>query len=362
MPSIPEAYALALERHRAGQLREAESIYRQILATDSNHEQAWYGLGVVSYQVGNHQAAVQCIQGVLARRPNFADGHYHLGNAWKLQGKPDEAIACYQRAIELKPTFAEAYNDMGMTLRDRGMLDESMASYRRALELKRNFVDAHNNLGNAFKDVGKLDQAMAHYRRALKLKPDFAEAHNNLGNVLRDRGKLDESLASYQQALELKPQYTEAHSNYLYTTHYRPGVTLSELAALHGEFDRQHAARLRLARPLHENDRDPDRRLRLGFISRDFGWHPVGFFLIRAMENLDQSQCETICYSDRIFNDDLARGFRPLRRSGATSAGSVMRNWLTRSTAIGSISSSILRDIRPTIGSWYLHANQRPSR
>jgi len=84
----------------------------------------------------------------------------------------------------------------------------------------------------------------------------------------------------------------------------------SELAAVHAEYDRLHAAPLRTARPLHENDRDPHRRLRVGFVSPDFGQHPVGFFLIRALENLDRGQCETVCYCDRIIKDDLTLRFQ----------------------------------------------------
>ena len=34
----------------------------------------------------------------------------------------------------------------------------------------------------------------------------------------------------------------------------------------------------------------PPRRLRLGFVSPDFCQHPVGFFLIRALENLDRGR------------------------------------------------------------------------
>ena len=43
----------------------------------------------------------------------------------------------------------------------------------------------------------------------------------------------------------------------------------------------------------------------MGFVSPDLGRHPVGYFLVRVLENLSQKQHETICYSDRIVKDDL---------------------------------------------------------
>ncbi len=105
--------------------------------------------------------------------------------------------------------------------------------------------------------------------------------------------------------MQLKPDSPGVHSNLLLSLHYRPGVTLAELADAHAEYDRMHAAPLRTAWRPHDNARDPNRPLRIGFVSPDFGLHPVGFFLIRCLENLDRGQCETVCYSNRVPKNDL---------------------------------------------------------
>jgi protein O-GlcNAc transferase len=213
MPTIPEALAIAVQHHRAGQLREAETIYRQILAADPNHHDAWHLLGLIACQVGKHQAGIECIQRALAFRPDWAEAHFNLGNAWKDQGKLDEAMACYQRAVQRKPDFAEAHNNLGLAWREHGDLDEAAACYQRTLRLRPDFAEAHNNLGNVFNDQGKPDEAAACYQRAVQLKPDFADAHNNLGNVLKDQGKPGEAAACYQRALQLKPGFPEVHNN-----------------------------------------------------------------------------------------------------------------------------------------------------
>src|SRR6185369_5605873 len=70
------------------------------------------------------------------------------------------------------------------------------------------------------------------------------------------------------------------------------------------------ARALSIAWEPHENDRSPDRPLRLGFVSADFGRHPTGFFLVRALENLDARQCEIVCYSDRLRKDELTARFQ----------------------------------------------------
>jgi predicted O-linked N-acetylglucosamine transferase (SPINDLY family) len=149
------------------------------------------------------------------------------------------------------------------------------------------------------------------YRKTVtKPLPDYAEAHSNLGIALQDEGKLDEAVAGCRRALELKPGDAKTLSNLLLALQYHAGVTLSKLAAAHAGYDRLHAAPLRTARRRHDNVRDPHRRLRVGFVSPDFGRHPVGYFLIRGLENLDRDQWETVCYCDRIIEDDLTARFQ----------------------------------------------------
>jgi predicted O-linked N-acetylglucosamine transferase (SPINDLY family) len=77
------------------------------------------------------------------------------------------------------------------------------------------------------------------------------------------------------------------------------------LAEAHARYDRQHAAPLRGAIARHENVDARPGSLRLGFVSPDLGKHPVGYFLVQLLENIDRKQHATICYSDRIGKDDL---------------------------------------------------------
>src|SRR6516165_2458255 len=94
MPTIPEALAIAIEHHRVGRLPEAETIYRQILASDPNQHDAWRLWGLIACQVGKYQAGVECIGRALRLRPDWAEAHFDLGNAWKDQGNLALAVGC----------------------------------------------------------------------------------------------------------------------------------------------------------------------------------------------------------------------------------------------------------------------------
>lgn len=310
MATIPEAFAIAVQHHQAGRLPHAKQIYQQILAVQPKHADALHLLGVIASQSGQFQLAIETIEQAIALNGGEAAYHNNLGNALKGARKFDKAIGSYRRALELKPDLADAYYNLGNSLTQLRRFDEAIASFQSALKLRPNWAEAHCNLGNVLEDHGNLAEAIVCYRRAIELKDNFVDAHNNLGTAYKLQGMLDESIACYRRALEINPSYAGAHSNLLYTSQYHVNATLSQLAESHAEYDRVHAIPLRNQWRPHENDRDPNRRLRIGFLSPDLGRHPVGQFLIRGFEKLDRNQCETICYSDRLKKDDVTKRFQ----------------------------------------------------
>jgi len=330
--------------HAQGSLDAALDCYQRTLALRPNLASAHLGQGNVLHDQGRLADAQACYEQAIALCPELAEAHHNLGNVLHAQGKLAEACAAQRRALELKPDHASAWNSLGSTLQAQGKLDAALDCYARALQIRPDYAEAHNNCGNAWKDAGRLDEALRCYenaltanphfhaarsnlggtlqaqgkldaalecsRRTLELQPDHVEAHVNHGNACKDAGRLDEALRSYQSALASKPDLLAARHNLLATLHYCPDVTLQRLATAHAEFDCFHAASLRTSWQPHSNTRDPQRRLRWGFVSSDLGQHPVGVFLVRVLENLDRQQCEVFCYSERLKADALTDRIR----------------------------------------------------
>jgi tetratricopeptide (TPR) repeat protein len=230
-------FALAVRQHQAGNLAEAERVYREALARDPNHFDSLHLLGVIGHQSGRFDLAIEMIgravvlndrsatfhnnlaealrivgryaeaathaSRAVELEPNFAEAHMNLGNALKQQGKNDEAAAEYGSALSLKPNYAEAHANLGVARMDQGRLDEAIVCYRRALAIHPNFPAAEMNLGIAFHQKGEWDDAASHYRRALGLAPNYVLAHMNLGDTLFEQGRLDEAVSQYETALRI---------------------------------------------------------------------------------------------------------------------------------------------------------------
>jgi predicted O-linked N-acetylglucosamine transferase (SPINDLY family) len=297
--------------HKAlGELPEAILCFRRALEIDPNHAEVLYYLGAALQERGRADEAIACFRRSLDINPNAAVVHHDLGTALKGQGKLDETIGCFRRALKIDPTSASTYYNLGNAYKHRGRLDEAVASYRRALKIDPNFGQARNNLGTALHEQGKPDEAIACFRRALEINPDHAGAHNNLGILLKEQGKREEAIAHYRRALEINPDYALAYSNLLFCLHYAPGLAVEELFAEHRRWNARFAAPLAGEISPHANIPDPDRPIRVGFVSSNFRRHPVGYMTTPALEARDGAAWELTIYSGTERSDDLTARIR----------------------------------------------------
>ncbi len=205
--------SLGWQHFQAGQLAEAERLYRSAVGAEPQNADAWCILGVICGRQGRLDDAADCQRRAIRLRPQFFEAINNLGNVLWRQGVVDEAVAHYQEALRLRPGFAQGHNNLGAAYRKQGRIEDALACYQQALRLNPNYPDAQSNLGDVLCSLGRLDEARTALQQAMRLAPDFAEAHNNLGAVYRQLRRFPESIACYREALRINPQYAEAQFN-----------------------------------------------------------------------------------------------------------------------------------------------------
>ena len=230
-----ELFEVAIERHRLGQLSEAEALYRQILNDHPQHADAWHLLGVVAHQVGNREVAIQCIGRAIALAGNQSMFHYNLGEVYRVGGKLAEAMSCFQQA--------------------------------------------------------------------LRLNPQDSKSANCVAGLLRALGRPAEAVAAYRRAVQLMPTSAEVHSNLLYTLNFGATCDPAAVFSEHRAWAARHAEPLTAVASPHANDRTPERRLRIGYVSPHFRHHAVNFFSEPILLAHDHAQFEIFCYSANLFDD-----------------------------------------------------------
>jgi tetratricopeptide (TPR) repeat protein len=202
-----ESLNLARGHFQAGQLGEAEKLYRRILEGEPDQPEAIYFLGMLAGRRGDVDGAIAAFRKVLAVSPNFFAAQASLGDALGAKGLIDEALAALGRAAQLNPNVAEIHNNIGELLFKKGRFEEAAGVHLQAVRLKPDFALAWFRLGHAYRAIGdrRLEDALAAYRQAVKLKPDMAAAYLSMAVILANALRFEEALECHARAAALRP-------------------------------------------------------------------------------------------------------------------------------------------------------------
>jgi len=211
--SIPDALNLGIQHHGAGNLAQAEQIYRSVLQADANCAGAWHLLGVIAHQVGQQQVALEYITRAIELWPNDAGFYSNLGEVYRHLERRDEAIQAYNKAISMQPEHPEALSNLGNVLDELGRYEEAKVALESALRLRPNYPAALSNLGNVYKALGDAQQASHCYREAVKFDPNFSQGHNNLGTLLEAQADIAGAELCFREAVRIRPEFADAWYN-----------------------------------------------------------------------------------------------------------------------------------------------------
>lgn len=293
--SISNLARMAMLHHQNGQLEQAEAVYQQILQSDPNNSDAFHLLGLIAAQTGKNEIAIKLISKAISLNPREPGFHFNLGKVFKARHDLENAVQYYRHALALKPDFVDANINMGNVLAKQGKFEEAAACFRQVLILMPGDAESHYNLGNALAAQIKLEEAANCFQQALKYKSDFAEAIYNLGNTYRDQGNMEEAISCYRRAMAIRPDYFMAHQNLLFSLNFEQKITLEEIAAEHRRFG--IAMRANISPAPHSPNSEPERCLRVGYVSADFRDHSCAYFFEPLLAAHDRSKVEIFCYS-----------------------------------------------------------------
>lgn len=311
-PDFPEAlFHLGNVLTTLGRPVEAEAAWRRALACRPTFPEALAVLGAALLETGRLAEAEELLRRALEQRPELVEANYNLASALGQQGRLGEAESAWRRTLAVKPDFPAALVGQAIVFKQLGRLVEAEESARRALACQGDLAEAYNTLGAILRDQERLSDAEASLRRALELKPDLAGAYLNLGVTLADLGRHRAAEAACRQALALKPDYWLAHSNLLFCLTHNEEIDERALFAEHRLFAEKFETPLRACRAPHDNTRDPERRLQIGFVSGDLRHHAVANYVEPVLAHLAaRADLELHAYSNYPLEDQVSDRLR----------------------------------------------------
>ena len=308
--NIGATYDKSVQAFQVGDYARAHALANAVIVAMPRHTDAWHLRGVSAFKLGRLPEAVSDMIEAIRGNPDRADFRWNITPMLRGMGRLPEAELHGKEAVRLAPESPEAHNNLGTVYKDMGRVAEAEAHLRHALRIRPDYSDAWCNLSWTLSLAGNAREAEAAARRAFELNPRDANALNNIGTALMQQDRLPEAAECFAQAVAIKPDFSIAHSNYLFCLNYRTDLSAEKIFEAYRGWDRVHAAPLRPTNPAYSGTRDPNRPLRIGYVSPDLRYHAVSFFIESLIAAHDQSRYEVTCYAEVANPDAVTERFR----------------------------------------------------
>ena len=274
-PESHTDYVELLSLFKAGRWRDAQAVGERCIRQFPEHGQSW------------------CIHSNVLR---------HLG---KLAQARDAAL----RSVTLLPLEPATHSALGLAYKDMQMLAEVESAFRRALLLDPDSYSVCSNMAGNLRWQARYPEAEAYCRRAIEIEPEAVGAYGSLAMVQTAIGRLHEAVETYRKAIALRPDPL-SYSNMLFTMCHIDDLDPDFVLREHLAFGAAMKMSAGETAGNHANSREPERPLRVGFVSGDLCRHAVASFVEPIWATCDRQAWQIHVYSNTVKDDDVTERLR----------------------------------------------------
>jgi len=255
---------------------------------------------------GQPREALAEVALMLETDPRNARAHRILAAAYERAGDAERSREHLLEAADLEPAERVVNVAAVRALREVNQLDLALARLARLEERFPGDQDLAYEWGCALRDAGRYDEAIARLERLILAQPAHVEALDLLAGLHRIRGEVDIARELYQRIEQLRPDSPIAVSALLFIEQYRDHDR-DAVFRRHVEWGERFGGP---APAPHGNSREPERLLRVGYMSADFNSSSAAFFIEPLIAHRDAQRFEAWCYDTSRRHDGVTQRLR----------------------------------------------------
>ena len=211
MASSPDKlFDRALASFQAGNLVDAEFLFKELLNVQPKHVAALNLISVVLTQLGRFDEAEQHIRRALRENAASDASFNNYGIILQALKRPAEALEQFSRALEINPSAAGTWNSRGAVRNELGKYQEAIADFEKAISLNPKYADAYCNKAASLAALHLWEQSLAAHDAALTANPKHVAGWLGRGNVLFKLKRYKEAATAYDEVLSLQPNLADA--------------------------------------------------------------------------------------------------------------------------------------------------------
>ncbi|RKY24815.1 MAG: hypothetical protein DRP62_02875 [Planctomycetota bacterium] len=216
------------------------------------------------------------------------------------------AIEVVRQMLDKDPSRTDVVFTLAMVLWKTGRVKRAKEWYKKLLEWSQQVGTVYDKLGCLCQFTGRMSEAVQYHRKAVEAEPARPELRANLARVLMETGKMQQGIDMLRKAVEEMPENAQVHSNFLFRLHHRSELNPQSLFDEHRRWGSLHAP-IGRAKTSHSNSVEPDRQLKVGYISPDFRRNSVAYFFEPLLDGHNRREVEVYGYGNVEFQDKFTQ-------------------------------------------------------
>ncbi len=327
-------------KYKLGRNDEAIELFEAARSQEPKNVTALTNLGTVYKEQEQWQKSIICFDAAISFVPNNASLHAARANSLLGIANFSEAQKSAEVALQLEPD-----NFLSMTLLAgariglndhdgaKAILDKlqpqaktkelqyqlglfySMlwsasnnwpsleACARSLLKIRPDYNKAYSLLASALRHQHRYTEANSVLQSLLQLNPNSASTVGDIGSLLAYTGNTEEAIKYLERAVNLEPDNLRLRTNLCFWLNHSEKASAAEIFNAHKAYGEVVAKNFPPKQTLFKNKREPNKKLRLGFVSGDLFNHAVANFLEPVISMIDKEQFELYFYSNNSFQD-----------------------------------------------------------
>ena len=294
-----------IQNYNLGNFIKAESLVKRLLTRNSKDYQLCNIYGLILLKLRKTEGAISYFQKSIHIKSNFFEAHFNLLKLLYDLKKYDEAILQSKKCLKINSKSIGTLLLLGNLYNKLNQDKKSEKYFHEILKINSKDSNAYYSLGNLYKKKVDYEKAIDNYKLAIKFNENYFASYNNLGTLYQEIGKFDLAILNFKSVIKINPNFSGAYQNYLFCLNFSKYFDLNLYFELVQKF-KQSLSKIDLNKiSQFPKIKKTDKKIRIGFISGDYGNHPVSHYLLNTINHISDKKFELIAYSNSNRMDEI---------------------------------------------------------
>jgi len=293
-----------IQNYNLGNFLKAESLAKSLLTRNVKDYQLCNIYGLILLKLNKTEGAIGYFQKSIHIKSDFFEAHFNLLQSLYNLKKYDEAILQSKKCLKINSKSTGTLLLLGNLYNKLNQEKKSEKYFREILKINSEDSNAYYSLGNLYKKKTDYEKAIDNYKLAIKFNENYFASYNNLGALYQEIGKFDLAILNFKSVIKINPHFPGAYQNYLFCLNFSKYFDLNLYFKLVQKF-KQSLPKIDLNKIRQfPKIKKRGKKIRVGFVSGDYGNHPVSHYLLNTINNISDKKFELIAYSNSNRMDE----------------------------------------------------------